>query len=48
MNRQGLREMTLCLHQGELHIQRRVKVVSLLGNSIKEGEVLFIEGVGGS
>jgi len=33
--------------QGELHIQRRVKVISLLGNFRREGEVLFMEGVQG-
>jgi hypothetical protein len=37
----------LYLRQGELHIQRRVKVISLLGNFRKEGEVLFMEGVQG-
>jgi hypothetical protein len=37
----------LYLRQGELHIQRRVKVVSLSGNFRREGEVLFMEGVQG-
>jgi hypothetical protein len=35
----------LYLCQGKLYIRRRIKVTNILGNSIREGEVMFMKGV---